>query len=135
VAEKKTNPYKKSVSSSFGEMSGRSVIGSANQSDDESGESFPILVHTDLGPVVCKLTDDCSGDYNAWVVRGDIPEPPFPTEDLFCNSNYRLEEIQDAELTISGTQVILCVNSGTISGDDIDDAEAMMKWYEIGKRS
>jgi len=135
MTEKKSNPYKKSVSSSFGEMSGRSVLGSADQSQGDDGESFPILVHTDQGAVVLKLTDDCSGDYNAWIVRGDIPEPPFPTEDLFCNSQYTLEGIQDAELTIAGTQSVLCVSSGTVSGDDIDDAEAMMKWYEIGKRS
>lgn len=134
MAEDKSNPYKKSVSSSFREMAAGVVLGSADQSAADEGQSFPILVHTDQGPIVLKLADDCSGDYNVWAVRGNIPEPPFPTESLFCDPKYMLEPISDAEFSIRGTQMTLCVRSGTISGGQINDAEAMMKWSEIGHR-
>jgi hypothetical protein len=132
VADDKPDPYKKAVSSSFGEMSASAAVGSANRPGDAGAESFPILVYTDQGPIVLRLSDDCSGDYNAWTVSGDIPKPPFPTENLFCDPQYMLQEIENGDFTIRGTQITLCVRSGTMSGDDIDRAEAMMKWHEIG---
>jgi hypothetical protein len=133
MAEGKSNPYKKPVSSSFGGMSGGSVIRSADQSEGDGEQSFPILVHTDQGPIVLKLTEDCSGDYNAWTVSGDIPQSPFPTESLFCDPKYVLEAIEEGEFTISGTHITLRVRCGTMSGDDINHAEALMKWHEIGR--
>lgn len=126
--------YKRSIWHLFGWMSGRSVLGSAGRSEGEGSGSFPILVHTEQGPVVLKLAEDLSGDYNAWAVRGNLPAPPFPTEDLFCNSKYVLQPIDNMELSISGTQITLCVSDGTVTGDEVDNAETLMRWHEIGKQ-
>jgi hypothetical protein len=135
VAGDKANPLKKSASSAFGRMSGGDVVRSADQRTENVGANpFPILVHTDQGPVVLKSTEDCSGDYNAWTVQGDLPEPPFPTEDLFCNPNYTLQPIENMELTISGTDVSIDVDCGTVSGGAVKYTMAMLKWSEIGRR-
>ncbi|MFL5237089.1 MAG: hypothetical protein ACJ8EL_05720 [Rhizomicrobium sp.] len=135
MAGDKGNPLKKSVSSAFGRMSGGDLVGSADQRTENDGASpFPILVHTDQGPVVFKSTEDCSGDYNAWTVQGDLPEPPFPTEDLFCNPNYTLQPIENMELTINGTDIHIDVDCGTVSGGAVNYTMAMLKWSEIGRR-
>lgn len=126
--------HKRSIFHLFRWMSGRSVLRSAAKSNGDGVESFPILMHTDQGPVVLKLAEDLSGDYNAWTVRGDLPNPPFPTEDLFCDSKYTLEPLNNIELTISGTQINLCVRDGTVTGGEIDNAETLMRWHEIGKQ-
>jgi hypothetical protein len=132
MADDKSNSAKKSVTSTFEQMSGGEVVRSAEQRG--GGNSFPVLVHSDRGAVVLRLTDDCSSEYNAWTVEGDLPEPPFPTEDLFCNPNYTLLPIENMELTISGTGITLCVSCGIVSGESVTGAEAMMRWYEIGRR-
>jgi hypothetical protein len=133
MAQDKSDKFKKSVSSTLGRMSAGSVIRSADQSDESQGQ-IPILVHTDQGPVVLKLAEECSDNYNAWWVRGDLPEPPFPTEQLFCDPKYTLESIDTAQLTISGTNVVLSVDCGALSGDDVEGAQQTLMWMEIGSR-